>query len=259
MSHFTIDEKLIEAARAGFVDAWRLMAGVLPQGAVDEIDGLALAVTGLDIPFCNPGMAVRAPVDPRAALQHARRFYTLHNVPWVLYAAGDAARAIAPAARDIGLSPAEPEPAMFLNPGSIRDAAAPQGLEIRTVQDDDTLDVYRSTAAEGFGATTESLAIWINPRLLGTPGLRFFLGLLDGKPVATSCVYVLHGVATINMVSTIPPYRRRGLGEAMVWKAIHEGIALGCEAVYLHSTEMGFSTYQRMGFQHAFSYQIWTS
>lgn len=257
MIPFCTDERLIEAARAGFVDAWRLMAGKLARGAVDEVDGLALAVTGLDIPFCNPAMAVRAPCDPVAALVHAREFYARHTVPWVVYAAGDAARALAPAARRLGMFKAASEPAMFLDPEAVRPAALPEGLEILTIHDERSMELYRNTAAQGFETTPESLAIWASPQLLDTPGLSYYLGLLDGQPVATSCIYVLHGIATVNMVSVIPSRRRRGLGEAMTWTAARGGVALGCDAVYLHASEMGYSTYQRMGFQHVFSYEIW--
>ena len=235
------------------------MADVVPGGSTWTIDGLALAATGLNISGCNTAMALQLPDDPQAAIDHAARFFGDRNLPWVLYAADDTAVALEPYAQAAGLKRSYPEPGMFLLPEDARLGPDIPGLAIEVVQDSRTMDAYRATAARGFGGTEDGFAIWANPQLLDTPGLHFYLGLLDGEPVATSCVYALHGIATINMVSTLESHRRKGIGEAMTWRAIHDGLNNGCVAAFLHASEMGHPVYQRMGFRHAFTYTIWTA
>jgi GNAT superfamily N-acetyltransferase len=259
VTDWTAPTAWIEAARAGFVDAWRLMADVVPGGATSACDGLALAATGLNISGCNTAMALRLPDDPQVALEHAVRFFGARNLPWVLYAGDATAVALGPHALAAGLRRSYPEPAMFLLPEDVQSGPDIPGLAIEVVRDSRSMDVYRATAARGFGGTEDGFAIWANAHLLGTPGLRFFLGLMDGEPVATSCVYALHGIATINMVSTVKSHRRQGIGEAMTWRAIHDGLDDGCAVAFLHASEMGHPVYQRMGFRHAFTYNIWTA
>lgn len=253
------DQSRIEAARAGFVDAWRLMAEHLPHGAWKEHDGLALAATGLALASVNPVMALRAPADPEAALAVAREFYAEQNVPWMLYAAGDAAAALAPAAKAAGMTPDDPEPALILDlPANSAPDTLPE-LDIQVVRDEAGLRDYVAIASAAFGTTPDTLAIWANPDLLDTLGLTFYLGFLDGRPVTTSALFAQHGIATVNMVSTIPEYRRRGLAEAMTRHAAMVGLQKGCTASYLHASEMGLSLYQRMGYRPLVTYQTWTN
>lgn len=257
MSSLTDDQSKIGAARAGFVDAWRLMADNLQHGAWAEHDGLAIAATGLELAPVNPVMAVRAPADPEAALAYARAFYAERGLPWMLYAADDAADALAPAAASAGLTPDDPEPALILDLPPAKAPLSIPGLDIQAGRDETTLRDFVATASTAFGTTPDSLTIWANPDLLDTLGLAFYLGFLDGKPVTTSALFAQHGIATVNMVSTLPDYRRRGLAEAMTWHAAMAGFRAGCVASYLHASEMGLSLYQRMGYRPLVTYQTW--
>jgi len=259
VTNWTAPGEWVEAAQAGFVDAWKLMANLVPGGATSSFDGLALAATGLNISGCNTAMALCLPENPQAALEHAARFFGTRNLPWVLYAADAIAVALEPYALAAGLKHSYPEPGMFLLPDDVQRGPDVPGLAIHVVEDSRSMDIYRATAALGFGGTEDGFAIWANPHLLDTPGLRYYLGLVDGEPVGTSCVYALHGIATINMVSTIESHRRRGIGEAMTWRAIHDGLEEGCVAAFLHASAMGHPVYQRMGFRHALTYTIWTA
>jgi N-acetylglutamate synthase len=259
VSGASVPEIWIDAARQGFVDAWQLMASKLPDGAYNEVDGLAMSATGLSISGCNTVMVTRMPANPAAALRAARSFFGNRKLPWALYAADEYAEVIGASLTLAGLRRSYPEPAMFLRPEDMRQPARPAGLTVQVIENASAMSVYRRTAASGFGGDEAGFAIWASPDLLETPGLRFYLGLLDGEPVATSCAYALHGIATVNMVSVLPAHRRKGIGEFMTWRAAVDGITMGSEAAFLHASDMGFPVYQRMGFKTAFTYHIWTS
>jgi ribosomal protein S18 acetylase RimI-like enzyme len=157
------------------------------------------------------------------------------------------------------MKPGDPEPALILDLPAPNPPPPLPGLIIQTVRDATQLRDFVATASTGFGTTPDPLAIWANMDLLDTPGLAFYLGFVDGKPVTTSCLYAIHGIGTVNMVSTIPSYRRRGLAQAMTWHAALAGAQQGCAASYLHASQMGLSLYQRMGYRPLVTYQTWTA
>jgi len=101
--------------------------------------------------------------------------------------------------------------------------------------------------------------ILVGRALLDEPDMVHYVGFVDGAPVATAMRFSSQRVATVANVSTIPAYRRRGIGEAMTWRAALDGRAAGCVASYLQASEMGFPIYQRMGYRHVLTHRGWLS
>jgi GNAT superfamily N-acetyltransferase len=89
--------------------------------------------------------------------------------------------------------------------------------------------------------------------------LLLFLGLLDGKPVATSGLFCGSEVASIGPVGTLPPYRRQGIGAAMTLSTLQEARRQGYHIGVLTASPMGITTYRRIGFQEVctFSLYLW--
>jgi GNAT superfamily N-acetyltransferase len=85
-------------------------------------------------------------------------------------------------------------------------------------------------------------------------GFSMLMGELEGRVVATSMGVVTGDVVGIYNVGVEEPYRRRGFGAAIAWAAIEAGMRVGATIAWTGSTEMGFSTYQRMGFRPHFAY-----
>jgi GNAT superfamily N-acetyltransferase len=87
--------------------------------------------------------------------------------------------------------------------------------------------------------------------------LDFFLGRLDGRPVATSTLVRTDQVAGIYAVTTIEQARGRGLGTAVTWAAINRAREWGSRAVVLQASPMGLSIYSKMGFNTVVEYAVY--
>jgi ribosomal protein S18 acetylase RimI-like enzyme len=128
---------------------------------------------------------------------------------------------------------------------------APAGLVIQPVEDKATLKHWTRVFTEGFEFPED----WepdlqdMMASLCLDPPVYNYLGLLDGKPVATSTLFLGAGVAGIYNVATLPPARGRGIGAALTLAPLLRARQMGYQAGILQSSAAGFGVYQRLGFQ----------
>ncbi|HLZ55730.1 MAG TPA: GNAT family N-acetyltransferase [Ktedonosporobacter sp.] len=98
--------------------------------------------------------------------------------------------------------------------------------------------------------TVRKYIVGYAPVQLGpTSPLQFYLGLLDGKPVATVCVFYNGKVASIHYVVTLPEVRRQGIGGAMTLMAARAARAKSYQAAVLTASPYGINIYRRLGFR----------
>jgi predicted GNAT family acetyltransferase len=95
--------------------------------------------------------------------------------------------------------------------------------------------------------------------MLDVPDLTYYVGWMDNRPVAVATRFTSHRIAGIARVSTVPEYRRRGLGEALTARAVVDARAESCAAAFLLATQMGYRVYERFGFRHVIDYHVWAS
>jgi len=77
----------------------------------------------------------------------------------------------------------------------------------------------------------------------------FYLAYCGDFPVST-CMAIRDGsLATIEMVSTLPDYRRRGIAAALVRLALSELKQTGVKTATLRAEPDGINVYQRIGFE----------
>ena len=139
--------------------------------------------------------------------------------------------------------------------------ASPSGLTIEPVGDKETLEQWVNAALIGFELpdNSENECFDLFAGLGFDMPLRNYVGLMDGKPVATSQLFLAAGVAGIYWVATVPEARRQGIGMALTLAPLREACAMGYRISILHPSDMGRGVYRRLGFEEygKWSHGIW--
>ena len=154
--------------------------------------------------------------------------------------------------RKHGLTFSEGGPGMAVDlPALNEDWVSPLGLTIEAVGNEKTLEdwVQAGFASLGGRDTEENACFELFAGLGFEMPLRNYVGLMDGKPVATSQLFLGAGVAGIYWVATVPEARRQGIGAAVTLAPLREARAMGYRTAILQATSMGEGVYRRLGFQ----------
>jgi ribosomal protein S18 acetylase RimI-like enzyme len=126
------------------------------------------------------------------------------------------------------------------------------GTRVEEVCNEEQYDDWARLGGDVFNVPENALGFFrasLCPTPLG-PGrrLRKFVAYCDGRPAATSAVFLDDGVAGIYSVGTYPEFRNRGLGAAITIAALQAGRTAGCHTAILQSSKAGFRLYERLGF-----------
>jgi GNAT superfamily N-acetyltransferase len=128
----------------------------------------------------------------------------------------------------------------------------PDNFNIIEVDDNETLKTWCNVTRTGFGipeGAENRLFEWFSKDAELKQPVKFYLGILDGKPAATSIVYFGAGVAGIYFVATLPEARNMGIGFAITKKPLDAAREMGYRAGTLQASKMGEPVYKRMGFK----------
>ncbi|GAA0937312.1 GNAT family N-acetyltransferase [Nonomuraea longicatena] len=131
---------------------------------------------------------------------------------------------------------------------SVPDPRHPE-LEFRRVETDEDLAVYGAINARAYGMPPSAGEDALAGSALWRAGtVHAYLGYRDGQ--AVTCAATIAGEESIflALVATLPEEMRRGYGEAVTRKAIHEGSRhTGHRRLVLHATQAGQPVYERIG------------
>ena len=130
----------------------------------------------------------------------------------------------------------------------------PDNIKISIVNNKNDLLCWKDTSFYGFEMpirTREQYGAFISSFPLDERSpQRLFIAYLDGKPAATSLLFVNETTAGIYYVSTLPSYRNKGCGLAITFAAMQAAKELGLDEVILQATPRGVPIYRKAGFRH---------
>ena len=154
---------------------------------------------------------------------------------------------------DAGLAPTEAELAMAASLDRLTDDdRAPAGLEIRRATTASALQDFARVAAANWSPPDQNVVRYYTlttPALLA-PGApqRFYVGYLDGEPVATAELTVGGGVVGLYNIATAAGHRHRGFGTAITLRPLDDARAEGHRTAVLQAAQEGIGLYRRIGF-----------
>jgi ribosomal protein S18 acetylase RimI-like enzyme len=168
-----------------------------------------------------------------------------------------------PALRELLASPGEHDPDVVMiyeekEPAAGRQVLSPVPdvvwVEEVAPPDDPFWDLYRLVPNE-YGETLPDDVLdqmLARVRDVFVPAGQWFLrGKVDGQVAGVVSVLPLEGVAYIDNVVTLPPFRGRGIATVAVARAVSKSIESGAEVVFLLAEANGAAQrlYERLGFR----------
>jgi ribosomal protein S18 acetylase RimI-like enzyme len=208
-------------------------------------------LTGIPHPFMNGILRLKIPSDQ--AIEEALTYFNSQKVPF-LWWMGSATQTSdwKTCLEAHGVVCDKHIPGMAVDLSALNEVhSSPPGLIIKPVGNMETLEQWVEGAIIGYELPTGCKARCI--KLFASLGfdfpLRNFVGLMDGKPVAGSQLFIAEGVAGIYWVSTVPAARGQGIGTALTLAPLQEARTMGYRIGILQSSEMGLGVYRRLGFE----------
>ncbi|MER7490655.1 GNAT family N-acetyltransferase [Streptomyces sp. NPDC126497] len=123
-------------------------------------------------------------------------------------------------------------------------------LTFTRVATEEHLRAYADLNSRAYGMPLEAGRDGLAGSGLWRTGVHAYLGLRDGVPVTCAGAVEADGRLFVVLVATDPRWERRGYGEAVTRKALHEGArATGLTRATLHATAAGAPMYPRIGFE----------
>jgi GNAT superfamily N-acetyltransferase len=247
-----LDPALLHAFDVNYWLASAAFMGTSLRGESVESHDLSITSCGFPSQRFNHAFLKHPDGDVARACERAEAYFGAQKLPFFVQVRDDRETLCAPVLRERGYARVDALPVMALSPipqEPIRrgDRAVP-GFEISEVASEADLEDYRITAFAGFGIPVQAARLFLTEAFWRMPGVRLYLGRLDGVAVATSALVSSPGVAGIYWVATHPEFRKRGFGEVVTWAAVCGGARDGLPVACLQASAMGAPVYRRMGF-----------
>jgi hypothetical protein len=147
-------------------------------------------------------------------------------------------------------------PLMLRTPGAVAAPPVPLDLQIREVVDGPGLEVFERTLVDGYPMPPLQPYKWgcfFDERVLGGP-TRFWVGFVDGRPVATAAAHVAAGVNDVEMIATLDGWRGKRYGAALTWAATTADPTL---PAVLIASDLGRPVYERLGYTALTRWTLW--
>ncbi|MGA4844317.1 GNAT family N-acetyltransferase [Streptomyces sp. G45] len=161
----------------------------------------------------------------------------------------DARTARATLAEQAGLRYAFPGRGMAADLPPVPDPVHPD-LTFARVRTDEQLLAYADLQSRAYGLdVAEGRDGLAGSARWKSDDMYAYLGMRGDVPVACAATVEARGRLFVTFVATDPRWQRRGYGEAVTRKALHEGArATGLTRATLHATVAGAPVYPRIGF-----------
>ena len=228
-----------------------------PRGWAVIEGGAVAAVIGLPIAALNSVSTERVDADPAVVARLLDQVADT-GLPYSLQLRPGTSPALAEVAVARGLVMGYESPLMVLRDDErLGPAQQVDDLKIRELAWEE-VESHVTVGAAGFEAP-EELMRQLVMSVERVPGMRFYLGEADGRPVTTGLSVTVGSHVALFNIATVPAARGRGYGAAITARAASDGLAAGASWSWLTSSPSGYGVYQRLGYQTVETWQVWLS
>ena len=150
-------------------------------------------------------------------------------------------------------------PGMAIKLSSLKEPTSLRGFTIKIVSTPEEREQYAWLFARAYGFPEEAHQIMVDMynTVELTDDLQLYIGYLDGEPVSTTCILYDCGVAGIYNVATMPEARGKGMGSMITIASLLDAKKRGYAVSILHSSQMGYNLYKRLGFKEFCTMNRW--
>jgi GNAT superfamily N-acetyltransferase len=92
---------------------------------------------------------------------------------------------------------------------------------------------------------------------VATDEFHVYLALLGGEPACSVVTYDVEGDCGVYVVATAPAAQGRGLGTAVMTRALVDARERGCATSSLQATKRGRPVYERLGYRDLGAIEMW--
>jgi ribosomal protein S18 acetylase RimI-like enzyme len=142
--------------------------------------------------------------------------------------------------------------------GSLGPAGEVSGFSIHQISPEEA-EVHARVLARGFELPPEGFLQLITPTLLSLPGVRCYVGEVEGQPVTTGLGASAGLSVGVFDIATPPEYRGRGYGAAVTVRAVVDAMEGGARWAWLQSSHEGYNLYRRLGFTDLEQWDLWVT
>ena len=247
--------------------AMRFFGEATGAGEVRELDGALAMFSGLDygvfnIALLDPSAAGRPPLEARLA--DCARYFGSRAVRWSFWfcedlVEPDVRRRARQMFQECGMH------AISRPPGMVAEQLAPPRrqlpeIECRAVSDLATRAAFAEITAVSFDIPLNIAHAVYQPERAWHGHYQGFVGIVQGRPVCSAATVAMPESLGIYSVGTLPEFRRKGYGEALVRAAVAQSqarLARPSPRLVLESTEAGQGLYRRMGFRDVARFSVY--
>jgi len=249
------DQALVTAIRANLCDFYRHLSRSVPEEHFEE-EKFTRWCSSLGHPWFNGVLSSRPPEgSDEAFIEETLRYFRSKNVGVFTWWMEPQVRASdwESLLSKHGFGFSDDTPGMAADLQALNESMqTAEGLEVRAVRAEESLQMWARVFVSGYDLPPDwETSVYDLERKLGLGfPMQNYLGLLNGEPVATSCLFLGGGAAGIYSVATLPAARGKGIGAALTLKPLQDARDMGYRIGVLQSSEMGYGVYKRLGFRH---------
>lgn len=260
-----LDYQVVERNLRRSLECYALATG---RGEIRRMPGLLIASAHTATPVFNSAALTEPPVADAVELDRrlmiAKVFFEARGLAWCFWLCQEM---LEPGVRARARAVFERRRLHFASecPGMLADGVLPLDRPVPPVEcrrvtgAQERLDFCRITA-ESFRLPLEATREIYEPERIWETGFVAYVGHLEGRAVGTAATVSVEGAIGVYSVATLPEFRGRGVGEAMVRHAVERARAeTGLERVVLQSSPEGEPLYRRLGFRPVSRFAIFIS